>query len=117
MATRHPWSLLALAPFVIVAAGCGGDESVADEQDATATQYVDATTFMTTQADKDGWAQMIKRLEGEFDNVCGDTFCGGDYANLTPIGLTCAVTSKVGQIHDCLWTFAGSSEIVTPTTG
>jgi hypothetical protein len=31
--------------------------------------------------------------------------------------LTCAVSSKVGQIHDCLWTFAGTSEMVNPSTG
>jgi hypothetical protein len=117
MAPRLSWSLLALAPFALLVAGCGGDESVAEEQDATATQYLDATAFMTTQTDKDGWAKMITRIEGEFDDVCGDTFCGGDYSNLTSLGLTCAVSSKVGQIHDCLWTFAGSAEIVTPTTG
>jgi len=117
MDLRRPRSLLALAPFALLVAGCGAEASVTDQQDATATQYVDATTFLKTQADKDAWSQMITRLEGELDNVCGDTFCGGDYPNLTSLGLTCAVSSKVGQIHDCVWNFAGSAEIVTPTTG
>jgi hypothetical protein len=117
MDPRRPRSLLALAPFALFLAGCGAETSTADEQDTTATQYVDATTFLTKQADKDAWSHLISVLEGEFNNVCGDTFCGGDYSNLTSLGLTCAVSSKVGQIHDCLWTFGGSSEIVTPTTG
>lgn len=117
MDPRRPRSLLALAPFALLLAGCGAETSTADAQDTTATQYVDATTFITAQADKDAWSKMVTRLEGEFDNVCGDTFCSGDYPNLTSLGLTCAVSSKVGQIHDCVWNFAGSAEIVTPTTG
>ncbi|MEP7121635.1 MAG: hypothetical protein ABJE95_12020 [Byssovorax sp.] len=117
MDLRRPLSLLALAPFALLVAGCGDETAIGAEQDATATSYLDATAFLTTQADKDAWSNMITVLEGEFNNVCGDTFCGGDYSNLTSLGLTCAVSSKVGQIHDCLWTFAGSSEIVTATTG
>jgi hypothetical protein len=117
MAPRHLLSLVALAPLALVAAGCGADPGTADEQDATATQYVDATTFLTAQADKDAWSALIARMSGEFKDVCGDTFCGGDYPNLRPLDLTCAVSSKVGQIHDCLWTFAGSEEIVNGTTG
>jgi hypothetical protein len=118
MAPRHLLSLLALAPFALLAAGCGAaDPTAGDEQDTTATVYVDATTFLTTQADKDAWSGLITRMTGEFNDVCGDTFCGGDYPNLRPLDLTCAVTSKVGQIHDCLWTFAGSEELVNGTTG
>jgi hypothetical protein len=117
MAHHVPWSLLVLVPFGILAAGCMAETSVADEQDATATQYVEATAFLTKQADKDAWAAMKARLDNEFYQVCGDTFCGGDYSNLTSMGLTCAVSSKVGQIHDCLWTFAGSSELVDPKVG
>ena len=118
MALYQSWSLLALAPFALLAGGCvAGTSAVGDQQDATATTYVDATTFMTTQAEKDAWQAMITRIGNEFGDVCGDTFCGGDYSNLRPLDLTCSVSSKIGQIHDCLWTFAGTSELVNPTTG
>jgi hypothetical protein len=117
MAHHVSRSLLVLAPFALVVAGCGAEAPATDELDATATQYVEASTFLTTQADKDAWSALITRMTGEFNDVCGDTFCGGDYPNLRPLDLTCAVSSKVGQIHDCLWTFAGSEEIVNGTTG
>jgi hypothetical protein len=111
------WSLLALAPLALLSAGCGADAPSTDEQDATATQYLDAETFWKTQPERDAWAQMITRMGEDFADICGDTFCGGDYSNLRPLDFTCAVSSKVGQIHDCLWTFAGTSELVNPATG
>ncbi len=109
------WPLL--APLALLTAACGADAPTTDEQDATATQYVDAESFWKTQPEKDAWAQMIARMEKDFADDCGDTFCGGDYPNLRPLDFTCAVSSKVAQIHDCLWTFGGSSELVDPVTG
>src|SRR4051812_34683592 len=101
MATR---TLPALVSLSLLAAGCAvaADDSQVD--DATATTYVEARSFWQTQAERDAWSATIAHLESDFDNICGDTFCGGDYANLTSLGLTCAVSSKVGQVHDCVWT-------------
>lgn len=112
-----PRSLPALVTLTTLAAACGAAPDGAQVDEVTATQYVDAASFWQTQAERDAWSQMITHLEGDFDDICGDTFCGGDYANLTSLGLTCGVSSKVGQVHDCLWTFAGTSELVNPTTG
>jgi hypothetical protein len=109
--------LTGLAALSLLAVGCGAAPESAQVDDVTGTQYVDAVTFLQTSADPGAWAQMVTTLEGNFYDVCGDTFCGGDYSNLTSLGLTCAVSSKVGQLHDCVWTFAGTSELVNPTTG
>src|SRR4051812_29011417 len=106
MPRRFASPLLAL-PLLAAACGSAPPDGTL-ESDATATQYVDAEAFWKTDAERDAWSKMIAHIEDEFYGVCGDTFCGGDYSNLTSLGLTCAVSSKVGQVHECVWTFAGS---------
>lgn len=110
--------VLGLVVVSSLAAGCGSVESDnSQEDDSTATQYLDARAFLSTPAQQASWTQALTKIEGEFNDVCGDTFCGGDYSNLTSLDLTCSVTSKAGDVHDCVWTFGGSSELVQPQTG
>lgn len=92
------------------------DETDEGTEEALATSYVDILDFWTTPTAQGQWLDARRKIEAEFDNVCGDTFCGGDYSNLTSLGFTCGVSSKLGSIRDCVWTFTGSSELVDPTT-
>ena len=101
-------------------AGCatmdnGINDVDSDSQESGVTTYVDVGTF-NNSALQGAWYDINSQLAGEFNNVCGDTFCEGDYANLTPLTLMCAVSSKAGQVHDCSWTFAGSYSAVDATT-
>jgi hypothetical protein len=73
---------------------------------------VNIMDFATT--DQGAWYDLVGKLNGEFDSVCGDTFCEGDFANLTPLTFSCSVTSKAGQVKDCAWTFAGSYAFTDP---
>ena len=73
------------------------------------------TSTSRIRRNADGLYNLQGKLAGEFANVCGDTFCEGDYSNLTPLGLACSVTSKRGDIHDCAWTFGASQFLVNPT--
>jgi hypothetical protein len=98
--------------------GCGGaDDPSTETLDATAAKYADAVDFWTTDAEQTAWRAMIQKLSGDFDEVCGDTFCGGDYPNLASLGLTCSVSRTKGDIKDCVWTFGGSAEITDTQTG
>lgn len=90
-----------------------GDEAT---EEALATTYVDILDFWQTPVAQGQWLDARRKLDTEFNDVCGDTFCGGDYANLTSLGFTCGVSSKLGSIRDCVWTFTGSAELVDPTT-
>ena len=113
---------LRLFPFglaVLVLASCTtstGDD-VSTSADVTATTYVDALDYWKTGPDQSAWLAMQRKIEDEFNGVCGDTFCGGDYSNLTSLGFTCSVTSLRGSVHECLWTFTGSSHLVKASTG
>ncbi len=97
-------------------AGCltQGALSESDEQDTTATSYLSFTDF--AGADVDGFFGLQGKLAGEFTALCGGSFCTGEYADLTPLSIACSVTSKLGDVHDCTWTFGGSRVAVNPTT-
>jgi hypothetical protein len=77
------------------------------EQDSSSTTYVDILDFSKT--DQGQWYDLIHSLNHQFDDVCGDTFCEGDWSNLTPLTFGCSVSSKLGNIKACTWTFAASS--------
>jgi hypothetical protein len=113
MKTACALVLVAAIPALV---GCaGGDSSDSQTDDSTATQYVAIGDF-NNSALQDGWYDLQSKLNGEFYDVCGDTFCEGDYANLVGLSMNCAVTSIRGDVHDCAWTFSGSNQMVNPET-
>lgn len=79
--------------------------------------YVDALEYFTTDAQYDAWFTLTAQLERNFDEICGDTFCEGDYSNLTPLRLRCSVMPGSGRIGRCVWVFAGSYEDIDPANG
>ena len=111
-------SVLSLVPLLALSAcAMGGGEVVggdAIEQDVSSTTYIDIMDFRTT--DQGQWYDTIRKLDDEFAGVCGDTFCEGDWSNLTPLTFGCSVSTKLGTVHDCAWTFAASQVAVDPVT-
>jgi hypothetical protein len=110
----------ALAPALLLLAGCGGaDPASVDEADATATVYVNVEDFLQQpgQTGIDRYFSLRDQLSTEFDEICGDTFCGSDYGNLHALSFRCSVTSKTGKIKACTYVFAGSFETVDAKTG
>ena len=88
--------------------GDGNDEL---EQDVSTT-YVDILDFQHT--DQLAWYDLIRALNTQFNNECGDTFCEGDYSNLHALTFSCSVSSKAGSVRDCVWTFAAAQVEVDP---
>ena len=64
-----------------------------------------------------GFQEAVSALEGQFDAICGDTFCEGDYSNLRSVGLDCSIAETSGTVGQCTWTFAGSYTDADPATG
>jgi hypothetical protein len=104
-------TLLACLSASFLAAGCaaGFDGDGDGEQDAT-TRYVHLTDLDGLDFDK--WLDVRNELRREFDDICGDTFCEGEYSNYMPLSLNCGVSSVRGNIRDCVWTFAASQTAV-----
>jgi hypothetical protein len=106
-----------LASLLIISAGClaqgGGMDGEQTEQEAT-TVYVDILDFSKT--DQSQWYDLIRGLNHDFDQVCGDTFCEGEYSNIQPLTFSCSVSSIRGSVRDCAWTFAAAQVDVDPRT-
>lgn len=118
LSTRGALGVVAVAASL--GAGCdGGDGVGADESDVTSrTTYVEIGTFLSSSdADFERWIAVRRGLDASFDQICGDTFCGGDWSNLYSLGLECSVSSKQGSVRDCQWTFAASDDVVDGATG
>lgn len=106
-------------------AGCAPNEpDVADFDDAAddasalgGTAYVEMGDFLTSDAEIESWLALRLDLASAFDEICGDTFCEGDYTNLTPLDFRCSVTQKRGRLGECAWTFAASDELVLGADG
>lgn len=117
-------SFLCAALVTTFTPGCAPPGSDVDLEDAALaedaigkTTYVELGDFLVDEADRNAWVAVRAALEKSFDDVCGDTFCEGDYGNLTPLDFECSVSSKLGKVRECAWTFAASSEQVDAATG
>jgi hypothetical protein len=65
----------------------------------------------TTRA---AWTTSKEQLAASFDDVCGDTFCEGDYPDIAALGLACAVDRDAGKVTHCDWSFAAAEVSVGP---
>jgi hypothetical protein len=102
---------------LLLMTGClaqgGGVDGEETEQESTTT-YVDILDFSKT--DQSQWYDLIHNLNHQFDQVCGDTFCEGDYSNIQPLTFSCSVSSIRGSVKDCAWTFSAAQVDVDPRT-
>jgi hypothetical protein len=95
-------------------AGCGSsDADNVDESSADVTKTVYANlNEVLGGADLDSWLALKNRLNNDFLNICGDTFCDGDYGPFQPVSLDCSASKNTKKMAQCMWTFAASIEYV-----
>ena len=86
-------------------------------QASSSGQYVEAGAALRTDAEVEAWYGIAWQLRRQFDEICGDTFCEGDYSNLQPLRFQCSVDAHSRRIASCAWSFAGSQESIDPATG
>lgn len=81
---------------------------------AAPAAFVDAATFFS---DSPAYAAGVHALSKQFDEICGDTFCEGEYDQFASLGLSCSIATQTESIGQCMWTFAGASSAVDEQTG
>ena len=79
--------------------------------------YVDTSAYFSTDAQYEGWFAATRGLRHDFDQICGDTFCEGEYSNIQSLRFRCSVHRVSGRIGMCTWVFAASHEEIAPATG
>ncbi|HET6281471.1 MAG TPA: hypothetical protein VFH73_10900 [Polyangia bacterium] len=82
-----------------------------------APAFVDVQEVLGSEDDQNRWFELTGALRHDFDDICGDTFCEGDFTNLESMSFRCSASTRTGQIKTCLWLFAGSYESVTASSG
>ena len=82
---------------------------------STTPTYVEASDVYKSGAYRAQWDAAKAALKLAFDDVCGDTFCGGDYSNMQSLAFVCSVTRSSGNIKECAWLFTGSYALPTKT--
>lgn len=94
-------------------------DSVAQEPDAGSSEprFIDARSYFESPEDVDAWFDLIAELGSDFDAVCGDTFCEGEYSNYESLRLRCSVEEQAGTLGTCVWIFGASNEEIDPATG
>lgn len=84
---------------------------------AAAPTHVDLVDFPTVQANWDRFHDLRRRLTVGFDDVCGDTFCEGEFSDIEAFRLRCAVERRTGNVSECRWAFAASEVEVDVDSG
>jgi hypothetical protein len=106
---------------MVAAASAEGSaaESAAESAGATPAVYADVEEYVNSRGDGPflQWLDLRQTLNHNFDDVCGDTFCEGDYSNLQALRFRCSVNTANGVLKNCTYVFAGSYEEVKPETG
>lgn len=107
---RTPMLALALCAGLVATAGTAHAQ--------TRAPYVDASTYLVDDdLQYEAWFHLRRQLARNFDDICGDTFCEGDYTNIQSLRYTCSVHRGSGRIGSCGWAFAASDDTVVALTG
>jgi hypothetical protein len=107
------------AAIVLLGLSFHGEAHAAKRTGATAETpaYVDMHAYLPTWQERDAWLDVLFQLKRNFDDVCPDTFCEGEYANLEALRYTCSANTTTGEVGECRFIFAASSDEVDPDSG
>ena len=89
----------------------------AQAQTSPTPSYVDVSGYALPDAQYEAWINLRIILKRDFDDICGDTFCEGEFTNIEPLSFRCSVDQATGRLGMCAWIFAASNEEIDPYTG
>jgi hypothetical protein len=75
---------------------------------ANNNNYVNIYDLPAYSAVNGKYDQFEAALKDGFDAACGDTWCEGDYANLTLLDVNCSVQPQTDVVGECVLSLAGT---------
>lgn len=84
---------------------------------ASAAEYVDAVHYPAHEQGWDVFYDLERRLQRDFDDICGDTICEGEFSNMQALRYRCSVRQSDGTMGECVWVFAGSNAEIDAANG
>ncbi|HVJ94565.1 MAG TPA: hypothetical protein VM580_32490, partial [Labilithrix sp.] len=87
--------------------GVGGGPPPAEPEK---TFYVELGDWAWEASDAQGlsWLHTKRRLADNFDSICGDSFCEGEYSDISPLRFACSVNLNTQRVSRCSWAFAAA---------
>ncbi len=79
--------------------------------------YVEIGSVFTRDAQYEAWSTARIGLRQDFDDICGDTFCEGEYSNIESLRVQCSAHRVTGRIGSCIWSFGASDESIDARSG
>lgn len=79
--------------------------------------YVDLVDYPSEYAQWSTFHDLRRRLADDFNGVCGDTYCEGEFSDIQALRLRCAVRYDTGTVSHCRWAFAASELAVDTGSG
>ncbi len=79
--------------------------------------HVDLIDYPRPEANWDRAYGLEAALQREFDRLCADTWCEGDYSNYQVLEFRCAVLAHRGTVQRCTWVIAASEVAIDADTG
>lgn len=105
-------------PVILALLLCTALTPATSEAGRRAIGFVDAPTYLQHDADAvDAWYLLRYQLGRNFDHICGDTFCEGEYSNIQSLRFACSVERVGGAIGGCGWSFAAGEIELDPRHG
>ncbi|KAB7764448.1 hypothetical protein [Xanthomonas maliensis] len=101
---------------IVLLAGCASVSGGAAAASPPPT-FVDAVDWPASSEGWEAFSDLERRLEHDFDQICGDTFCAGDFSDYKPLRLRCSVHRVTGVVRQCAWSFGASEISIDPRTG
>lgn len=84
---------------------------------ARSAAYVDLIDFPRDEANWDRFYELQDRLIANFDEICPDTYCEGDYSNHLALQFRCSVRAVNGTVHACALVVGAGNLDIDPATG
>ncbi|HDS1103740.1 MULTISPECIES: hypothetical protein [Stenotrophomonas] len=79
--------------------------------------HVDLIDYPQPEANWDRAYGLEAALAREFNAICADTWCEGDYSNYRVMEFRCAVLAHRGTVQRCVWVIAASELSVHADSG
>ncbi|MBB6598653.1 hypothetical protein [Luteimonas sp. MC1825] len=110
-------SLSGTTAAIVALVVCTAPASARSDPDLRPGNYVDVAAYLQTDEAFEAWFTLRHQLYRNFDAICGDTFCEGDYSNIQSLRFVCSVHRVSGLVGSCAWSFAASEESVARRSG
>lgn len=71
-----------------------------------APAYRDLGDWLWETANGSSWTEITRTLGRDFDQICGDTFCEGQYPDISALRFVCSMKTEDQHVSHCGWSFA-----------